>query len=335
MEKLVAIIDEVPEYGRRLAMYLNSDRDFPYRAVVFSTAEEAECYVKNGALYAIIVEKCAEISAMKVLAGTNVKLFCLCDTKEDQNPSSLYRYGSALELERCLLEVKAEKKTPVIGFFSPAGGCEAEFLAERIAEELGRKGKVLYISLFPFGVNGRQQGDGLSEVLYFLRQNGTECKERMQAVLQCGEYMDVIGPVRWYSDLRNVTKEDIKELLREEWWDGRYRAFFLAVGMFDCVGQEILNCCDCILMPEWETVHGIEIQEEFRRQVKGSGETELYAVLREFTVTDMRGTTFEKAVEAAVKKGEEVIERYGGGNPKADVGTVGLIYGIDRCAGQK
>ncbi len=329
MEKLVAIIDRMPGYGERLAKYFNAGRNFPYRAVVFSAVKEVENYIKNDGVYAVLVPKTEESEVIKILAGTGVKLFCLCETKEEQGPFSLYRYSSAKELERRLVAVKTAKEIPIIGYFSPAGGSEAEFLSVRIAGELGRKGKVLYISLFPFGVNGRSSGDGLSEVLYFLRQNGEFRRERVQGVLQCGEYMDIIGPVRWYTDLRHVTKEDIRNLLQGDLWDREYRAFFVAVGMFDCVGQDILNCCDGVLVPVWETVHGQAVQEEFRRQIKESGETKLYSGIREFPVKEIKGTALEEAVKAAVRKGEEIIEGCGGGDTQTDAGTAGFIHGTD------
>ena len=329
MEKLVAIIDKMPEYGERLAKYLNAGRNFPYRAVVFSAVKEVESYMKNDGVYAVLVSKAEETEVIKTFAGTNVKVFCFCETREEQGPFSLYRYGSAKELERCLIAVKTEKRIPVIGYFSPAGGSEAEFLSVRIAGELGRKGKVLYLSLFPFGVNGRRSGDGLSEALYFLRQEGTSRQDRVQGVLQHGEYMDIIGPVQWYTDLRHMTKEDMRNLLQGELRDREYRAFFVAVGMFDCVGQDILNCCDGVLMPVWETAHGQAVQEEFRRQMKESGETKLYSGIREFPVKEIEGTVFEEAVKAAVKRGEEIIEGCGGRDTQADAGTPGFVRGTD------
>lgn len=323
MEKLVAIIDKMPEYGERLAKYLNAGRNFPYRAVVFSTAKEVESYMKSDGVYAVLTTKTEEPEVIRMLAGTNVKLFCLCETKEEQGPFSLYRYGSAKELERCLVAVKTEKRVPVIGFLSSAGGNVAEDLSVRIAGELGRRGRVLYISLFPFGINGRSSEDGLSEILYFLRQTGESGKARVQAALQRGEYMDTVGPARWYTDLRHVAKEDIRKLLQEELWGREYRAFFVAVGMFDCVGQDILNCCDGVLMPVWETAHGQAVQEEFRRQIKESGETKLYSAIREFPAKETEGTVPEEVVKAAVKKGEEIIEGCGGGDTKADAGAAG------------
>ena len=54
MEQIVAIVDKMPDYAKRLAVFLNRSRSFPYRAVVFSSAKEAEAYVKSAAVYAML-----------------------------------------------------------------------------------------------------------------------------------------------------------------------------------------------------------------------------------------------------------------------------------------
>lgn len=326
MEKLVAIIDDMPEYGKRLALYLNAGRTFPYRAVFFSTAEEVSAYIKNDGVYAVVVSEASEKEVLEVTVGTEVKLFRLSETKDGGHPSLLYRYGSAKEIERRLAGQKSVKRqVPVIGFFSPAGGCEAELISRRIAERIGRKGKVLYISLFPFGSYGREWGDGLSEALYFVRQEPETTEGTLRHLLQCGEAMDCIGPVRWYTDLDSITKEDIKGLLQSNRWNAEYQAFLVAVGQFDRTGRDMLNCCDFVLVPVWETEQGRSIQEEFRRQLKESGETKLYSGMLEFSIRGSSREALEEACEDAANKGGEAIAGSSGGDTKTGFGPFGSV----------
>lgn len=326
MEKLVVIIDDMPEYGRRLALYLNACRTFPYRAVLFATAEEARGYIKTDGVYAVVASEGLEKEILEATLGTKVKLFRLSDSRDKGDSSVLYRYGSVKEIERRLSERKeVEKRIPILGFFSPAGGCEAELLSCEIAKRLSRKGKVLYLSLFPFGSCGRSYTDGLSEALYFVRQEKEGERISLQHLLQCEEHMDSIGPVRWYTDLDSVTKEDIKALLQNDRWDTKYEAFLVAVGAFDRTGRNVLSCCDFMLVPVWETEQGRNIQEEFRRQLKESGETKLYSGMLEFPVKETFGQMSEETFEEAVKKGGEAIAGSCGGNTKADAGTAGFV----------
>ncbi len=326
LEKLVVIIDDVPEYGMRLAKYLNTGRTFPYRAVFFSTADEAKSYIKSDGVYAVLATESQEKAVLDVAVGTDVSLFWLSEAKDRGRSSVLYRYGSAKEIERRLAEPKETKKhVPIFGFFSPAGGSETEELSREIAEGLGESGKILYLSLFPFGIYGREYGDGMSEALYSVRQSEAEGDVLLRNVLQCGERMDWIGPVRWYTDLESITKEDMEALLCGRWQTTEYKAIFVAVGQFDKAGRTVLNCCDFVLVPVWETESGKRMQEEFRRQLKESGETKIYAGMLEFPVKEEVGLHLYEAVATAVKKGGEAIAGSNGGNTQTDTGAVGFV----------
>lgn len=304
MEKLVVILDVMPEYANRLALYLNGSREFPYRAVVPADAEEAKGYRNRDAIYAILAAEQLEREVLEIAAGTGIRLFWLGESKGDRRGSVLFRYTSAKEIEKLFYDKEtAEKKIPVIGFFSPAGGCEAELLSRKIAVELGKQGRILYLPFFPFGIYGRDGKDGLSEAIFFLRQKEVHLKEQLQSLLQRGEYMDSLGPLRWCTELGSVTKEDVKALLSPENWETEYGAYFIAVGQWDTVSREFLRLCDRIFVPVWGQEEGKRLQEEFRRQLKESGETKLYSELLEFTVTDPLYETMEAAVQRAAEKG--------------------------------
>ncbi len=304
MEKLVVIMDVMPEYANRLALYLNGSREFPYRAVVPADAEEAKSYRNRDAIYAILAAEQLEREVLEVAAGTGIRLLWLGETKGDRRGSVLFRYTSAKEIEKLFHEKeRLEKKIPVIGFFSPAGGCEAEVLSRKIAVELGKRERILYLPFFPFGIYGRDGRDGLSEAIFFFRQKEVHLREQLQGLLQRGENMDSLGPLRWYTELGSVTKEDVRALLSPENWETEYGAYFIAVGQWDTAGRELLRLCDRIFVPVWGHEEGRRLQEEYRRQLKESGETRLYSGLLEFTVTDPLSETMEAAVHSAVEKG--------------------------------
>lgn len=308
MEKLVVIMDVMPEYAKRLAFYLNSSRDFPYRAVVLNNEEEAKQYRNRDAVYAVLAAEELERKVLELAAGTKIRLFWLGETKTAGSGSVLFRYGSAKEIERRFTEkVPVGKERPVLGFFSPAGGCEAELLSRKIAIELGKQGRVLYLPFFPFGIYGREGGDGLSEAFFYLRQGEVTAPEQCRALLQRGEYTDSFGPLRWYTETESITKEDLAALLRQEHPDTEYRAVFVAVGQFDRAGRELLRLCDRILVPVWEQEDGRRLQEEFRRQLKATGETKLYSGLLEFPVAEPLSMSLEETVRCAVRKGGTII----------------------------
>lgn len=331
LEKIVAIIDDMPEYARQLAVYLNGRRSFPYRAVVFPTVAEARGYVEGGAVYAILAVEAMEKEVLGIALHEEVKLFWMTETKEVQSASSLYRYRSAREIEKKLTEQREiVRKAPVIGFFSPAGAAECELLSRKIAEQFGKKGRVLYLPFFRFGIYGRGLGDGMSEVLFYVKQRETELFPYLYTVLQKEECMDAVGPVRWYTDLTGLTGEDIKHMLHCIETNTDYGFVLAAVGQFDAAGKAILDCCDSVLVPVWETEAGQKIQEEFLRQLRESGETTFYSRVIEVSV---RGTTPTELTEAAVeaaRKGGEAFAGNSGGNQNPDIGAVQFFGGADR-----
>ena len=67
LEKLVIILDKVPEYATQLAVYLNNRRSFPFRAVVFAFAEEAAEYESGESI--ILTENHAHAWAEYYLEG--------------------------------------------------------------------------------------------------------------------------------------------------------------------------------------------------------------------------------------------------------------------------
>lgn len=331
MEKLVVILDAMPEYANRLALYLNGSREFPYRAVVPADAEEAKEYRNRDAIYAILAAEQLEREVLEIAAGTGIRLFWLGESKRDRSGSVLFRYTSAKEIEKLFYEKEtSEKKIPVLGFYSPAGGCEAELLSRKIAVELGKRGKLLYLPFFPFGIYGREERDGLSEAIFFIRQKEVRLREQLQGLLQRGDCMDSLGPLRWSTELTSVTKEDVTELLSPENWETEYGAYFIAVGQWDRTGRELLQLCDRIFVPVWGQEEGRRLQEEFRRQLKESGETRLYSGLLEFEVSDPLPENMETAIRNAVGKGGMLFGEGPGGDSQKDIGTPGFIGGIDR-----
>lgn len=323
MEKIVALIDDMPEYARALAVYLNGRREFPLRAVVFLTPEEVRGYVESGMVYAILAAEAMEKEVLEIAVKGNVRLFWLTETRQEGNSSSLYRYCSAREMRKKLMEQgEKAKRLPVLGLFSPGGGAECELLSRKIAEKLGKRGRVLYLPFFRFGIYGRGMADGMSELLFYVKQGEEETVSHLASLLQKEEDMDAVGPVRWYTDLNGLTGKDIRQLFHYLEAHTAYGMLLAAVGELDRVGKEVLDCCDYVMVPVWETEAGHRVQEEFLRQLRESGETALCAKLLEIPVCGMAPADLEAAAKEAVEKGEEEIARNQRRDSAANSGAV-------------
>lgn len=331
MEKLIVIIDEMPEYALQLAVYLNGRRNFPYRAVVLSSVGEAENYIKSRAVYAVLASDGLEKEMLSLGLVEEVRIFWLSETKNVQKESVLYRYQPAGEIERRVTKPeRSRKRVPVIGVYSPAGGVWTEQLSRKIAEGFSKEKKVLYFPLLPFGIYGREAGDGMSELLFYIKQREAGLPERLRSLLLAGERVDSFAPVRWSTELRDITKADTEYLLRCIDAETGYGAAVLAVGRFDAAGAAVLRCCDMILTPVWDIPEGHSIQAEFLRQLKESGETELLARITEFFIkSGEEQEGFRTAVSDAVRKGGEVLAERKRGNQAPDAGAAGSFGGAE------
>lgn len=331
MEKLIVMIDEMPEYARQLAVYLNGRRGFPFRAVVLSSAGEAESYVKNGAVYAVLASDGLEKEVLSLGLPEEVRIFWLSETKYVHKESVLYRYQPAGEIEKRFTKSnRSRKRIPVIGLYSPAGGVWSEQLSRKIAEGFSKGKKVLYFPLLPFGIYGRESGDGMSELLFYIKQRESRLPERLRSLLLTGERMDSLAPVRWSTELRDIAKADIEYLLRCIETEAGYGAAVLAVGRFDAAGAAVLRCCDIILTPVWDIPEGHSIQAEFLRQLKETGETELLARITEFFVkSGEEREGFPYAVSEAVRKGGEALAERKRGDQIPDAGAVESVGGAE------
>lgn len=325
MEKLIVMADEMPDYAHQLAVYLNGRRGFPYRAVVVSSVPEIKGYVENGAVYALLVSEGLEKEVLGLGLPEDVLLFLFSETKSIQKESVLYRYQSAKEIEkRFIASPRNRAHLPVFGVYSPAGGVWTELLSRRIAERISKeKGrKALYLPFLPFGIYGRETGDGMSELLFYVRQRDAALPERLASLRQEGEGTDSFAPVRWSTELQDITREDMEYLLHCIERKGGYSAAVLAAGQFDAAGTAILRCCDIILIPVWDVPEGRRIQAEFLKQLKEAGEAELLSRITEFPVRSCEEKEgFFSAVADAVKKGGAVLAGGKGGNQAPDAGA--------------
>lgn len=325
LEKLIVMADELPEYAHQLAVYLNGRRGFPYRAVVVASVQEIKGYLENGAAYAVLVSEGLEKDVLALGLPEDVRLFLFSETKSVQKESVLYRYQSAKEIEKRVIGSPGNRThLPVFGVYSPAGGVWTELLSRRIAEGVSReKGRrALYLPFLPFGIYGRESGDGMSELLFYVRQRDTALPERLSSLRQEEEGMDSLTPVRWSTELQDITREDMEYLLHCVERKGGYGAAVLAVGQLDAAGIAILRCCDVILTPVWDVPEGHRIQAEFLKQLKEAGEAELLSRITEFPVkSGEEKEGFFSAVSDAVKKGGAVLAGGKGGNQAPDAGT--------------
>lgn len=184
---------------------------------------------------------------------------------------TVYKYQAAAVIYDRILKLQLEREDICLPCERSMNACHIEINAvispihrigkTRWIREMCRKEaeahKVLLMTLeeFPKGI---QDGEGLSELIYYFKQGKLNTQYCMTQLVRHGEFYDDIRPVRWLGDLEDMTPQEWVELM------GTIRD----VGIYDRIWidfdhltgyRPLLDFCDRIYIPY------IQDEEEYRR----------------------------------------------------------------------
>lgn len=105
----------------------------------------------------------------------------------------------------------------VWGVYSPASRCGKTTFAIALGQALARKYRTLYIDMDEFSgfetLCGRKISGDLSDVLYYQKLNPSGLNIKLKAVVNNIHGLDVVAPMSFSSDLRNIDFAQWKELI--------------------------------------------------------------------------------------------------------------------------
>lgn len=139
------------------------------------------------------------------------------------------------------------KEMKIYGVYSPIKRIGKSRYIKRKCEAYGEKQKILLISMEEFSKSD-EEGAGLSEVIYFYKQNKFGMVFTMPGIIRKEMYYDYILPVRWVFDLMDMTDKDWVGLLEEIEKENIYDCVWID---FDGMppGIELFEKCEQIYMP--------------------------------------------------------------------------------------
>lgn len=314
LEKYCLIMDDCPEYAKKLELYLNSHTDFGYHAVFLSAPEMAQEYVQSGAVAAILASETLEKEVLLLAGKLDVPVFWLCEEKKKLRENAIFRYQPA----RFIMEQlgKREEKRdslPVFAVFSPSGGVWQEELFCRVAMGFSEHHRVLCFSLLPFASESRSEENGMSELLFYVKQGREAFLNFLRRQEAYGRNPAMFGPLRWSTDLQNISPSDVEEMIRGGVAAGGYDLILFAVSYYDMAGRSILAASDAIFVPVVPSKAGKDLQEEFIRQLRESGENRILTRMVELSAERFDdGIGILTASYDAVRKGEEIVAGHTG-----------------------
>lgn len=137
----------------------------------------------------------------------------------------------------------------IIGVYSPCYPLEREEFARALAPVIGEREKTLFINLAAFTEADYADEDGISELLFFLQQNGKTITYKLPSLIrQTDNYYSLPG-VKHYLDLYSIEKEDIVRLMEQFEYAGNIKRVIIDIGLEGDNGYLIMQYCNKIYMP--------------------------------------------------------------------------------------
>ena len=285
MIKMMAVYDENPLYGARLADYVNQKGNFPFTAMAFTSLEQLEHYSREHEIEILLV---SEASRSKT-AGVKAKaVIMLCEgefiDKKDE-PAAVYKYQSGDCIMREVMESYRSytvepglallgKKAFVIGIYSPVNRCQKTALALTMGQVLSKELSVLYISLEEYSglrkLLCQECSTDLSDVLYLYRQEDFSWMKLKSMVYSWGS-LDYIAPVCYGEDLSQLEPQELAGFLERISRESGYDRLVVDVGNTGRGAAELLAACDIIYMPVKDDCISLAKLEEFEEYLVMAG----------------------------------------------------------------
>lgn len=290
MEKIMAVYDVEPRYADRFADFTNQKEKVPFTVVAFTTVEALRDYAKTHTIEILLISNAVPRETVKEIPAAQVVVLAEGEVvpAEDEYPS-VYKYQSTDSIIREVLAHYCEQprevsmvllgsKARIIGVYSPLGRCLKTSFAWTLGQQLGKNGKVLYVSMEEYSgfskLLGEEPQADLSDVFYFYRQ-GNCGFVRLSSMIYTWGNLDYIPPVRYPEDLGQITGEDMAEFLSRMALESGYEIIVVDMGNSGRQAVSMLNLCDVVYMPVKDDCVSAAKIEEFLEYLEVSGKGEL------------------------------------------------------------
>ncbi|MCM1537330.1 MAG: hypothetical protein NC254_02915 [bacterium] len=268
-QDVLALCDGNIHYSSRLAAYLEQQKAFPFRILLFSDAEQMmKCVADLCPQYFLLSE---EVYAELLESGMPVykRLFLLRKQKENNecdapHITTIYRYQQAGNIMRAILAQleetgkngrnKSAEGTKIVGVYTPVRRSMQTSFSILLGQLLAAHARTLYINMEGYsGFRTLLGGDlkpDITDLMFLAKKEGEPFMRILEGMIHTIGRLEYIPPAAAFVDLAAVAKEQWIMLLQEIRRDERFSYLVLDVteqvqGMFS-----VLEECDLIYTME-------------------------------------------------------------------------------------
>lgn len=300
---ILAVLDEEEIYARRLVEYLNRRKEPLFFAEAFTGFASLQEFVKDHAVKVLLLhtacwnEKITELGAEKIVLLSDGIV-----PEGLPQQSVLYKYQAAdclyQELLNCCSDIKfggsraQGTAAEILSVYSPVKQSRNTCFAVVMGMELAKRKRVLYLNLEPFssflGLYETLNQHNLSDLMYFLKQDGTELFCELKNTVFKIKDLDCVMPAQAPMDIQSFMPEDWEWLLSVLKESSGYEILVLEFGEEVRGFADILGRSDLIYMPIWNELLEQEKIRQFENFIEKTELFELKERIRRISIPCVR-----------------------------------------------
>ena len=290
-EKTLVICDKEIRYARALGEHISAREELDVKVHVCSSLEHVVALQKRSPIHIFVVDETISYEERRKI-GAEYTVVLGESRPTDLGEQEVYvgKYQSAKILIRDIFAVYVEQtkenitrrgqteKARFVAVYSPVHRIGKTTFAKALAREWGKKERVLYLNLEEYAGLAKctEEGWGLGDLLYFVKQGDGTLHARMQLAVQREGTLEYFSPLLMSVDLKAVTYEEWQKLFEAIAESGIYSKVVLDLGESVQGLFQILEGCERIYMPMLEDDVSQQKVQQYEENIRRLSLEELF-----------------------------------------------------------
>ena len=263
MKKILAICDIEADYSYQFMEVINARKTCPFLVHAFTSPKTLLTFLKAEAADVILLASEFYDEGLRDMTGATI--FLLGNGREPEIPEGIpvvSKFQRAEDILRIILKQyeisdpfleTSQHATEIIGIYSPLHRVGKTMFALALGQEMGRRGKVLYLNLEScsgFSSIFREEYEvDLTDLLYFARQEEGMLLSQLALITKTVRDLDYVPPAKVPVELMDISGDEWNYLLDQLAASGVYDTILIDFGEGIRGLLGLLSRCDRIFTP--------------------------------------------------------------------------------------
>lgn len=309
VEKVLAIYDSDTKYTTRFVEFFQKRKDFDFEISAFTKKESLGDFLNQHKIEILLL--CDGLS-LEGISKENIKyIYMISDhpgREKDCEYPNIFKFQTARELmSEVILDYQGKEqeitssygtgKFSIISVFTPIPSATKAKIAWSLAMILSEKKKILFIPLevLPLPVLSHEDdsNQGLSELIYYLKDNNPSIITKMKSLLRSTGNLSYLSGLTQGLDLLSLSKEDICNLVEELKKHTDYDTVVFYLSFYSDSVVEVMRYSETVWIAAEDKPFERAIIKEWERQMEFIGFDTKQQKFQKYLVSEKEWTSGE------------------------------------------